>query len=73
MSLGGSRSNSINKAVSAAIEDNVIVLASGGNDGFDSCNKSPASVETAITISATDEHDEKPHYANYGRCVNLFA
>ena len=73
MSLGGNRSNSINRAVEAAIADGVIFVVSGGNDGFNACNKSPASVTEAITVSATDEDDSKPYYANFGDCVDIFA
>lgn len=73
MSLGGSRSSSINRAVEAAIADGVVFVVSAGNDGFNACNKSPASVTEAITVSATDEEDEKPYYANFGDCVNVFA
>jgi subtilisin family serine protease len=73
MSLGGSRSSSINNAVAAAINVGVVVVTSAGNDGFDACNKSPASVETAITVGAIDSKDSRATYSNYGSCVDVFA
>ena len=73
MSLGGSKSNSINTAVAAAITIGVVVITSAGNDGFDACNKSPASVETAITVAAIGNDDSRASFSNYGSCVDIFA
>jgi subtilisin family serine protease len=73
MSLGGSKSNSINTAVYGAIATGVVVITSAGNDGFDACNKSPASVETAITVAATGKDDYRASYSNFGSCVDVFA
>lgn len=73
MSLGGSKSNSINTAVAAAISIGVVVVASAGNDGFDACNKSPASVSTAITVASIDNDDSRSSFSNYGSCVDIFA
>jgi subtilisin family serine protease len=39
----------------------------------DACSTSPADVPTAITVSATDNTDTKPVWANTGTCVDLFA
>jgi subtilisin family serine protease len=72
MSLGGSKSNSINSAVAAAISIGVVVVTSAGNDGFSACNKSPASVETAITVAATKKNDYRASYSNFGSCVDIF-
>ena len=73
MSLGGSKSSSINSAVSAAIDVGVVVVSSAGNDSFDACNKSPASVSNAITVAAVDDDDSRAYYSNYGSCVDIFS
>ena len=73
MSLGGSKSNSINSAVASAISIGVVVVTSAGNDGFDACNKSPASVNTAITVAATENNDSRASFSNFGSCVDIFA
>jgi serine protease len=73
MSLGGSKSSSINSAVASAISIGLVVVTSAGNDGFDACNKSPASVGTAITVAATDNDDSRSSFSNYGSCVDIFA
>lgn len=73
MSLGGSKSNTINNAVSGAISTGVVVVSSAGNDSGDACMKSPASVEAAITVAATGTDDRRGTYSNSGSCVDIFA
>jgi subtilisin family serine protease len=73
MSLGGPRSTTINRAVAAAVALNVTVVASAGNEGFNACNKSPASSNSSITIAASGFDDTQEYYSNYGECVDLFA
>lgn len=73
MSLGGSKSTSINNAAAAAVANGVVVVTSAGNDSSYACNKSPASAESVITIAATNTDDSRGSYSNYGVCVDLFA
>ena len=73
MSLGGSKSNAINIAVSGAVAAGVVVVVSAGNDAADACLKSPASVAGAITVAATGIDDTRGAYSNFGSCVDLFA
>ena len=73
MSLGGGRSSTINDAVNEAVKVGVVVLASAGNDGYESCRKSPASASGSITVAATNYDDSRGSYSNYGSCVDLFA
>jgi subtilisin family serine protease len=73
MSLGGSKSSLINDAVASAINIGLVVVTSAGNDAFDACNKSPASVSTAITVASTENDDSRSSFSNYGSCVDIFA
>jgi subtilisin family serine protease len=81
MSLGSSlgTDSSIDAAVSGLISSGVSVAVAAGNgygNGLyaqDACSTSPADVPTAITVSATDNTDTKPVWANTGTCVDLFA
>jgi aqualysin 1 len=73
MSLGGSKSESLNSAVAAAISIGVVVVVAAGNEDADACFTSPASVETAITVAATEKDDYRADYSNYGSCVDIFA
>ena len=57
--------NSINAGVSYAI--------AAGNSGANACNYSPARVDAAMTVGATDSSDTRASWSNYGKCVDWFA
>ncbi|KAG5519104.1 hypothetical protein PMAC_002191 [Pneumocystis sp. 'macacae'] len=44
-----------------------------GNDNDDACNYSPASSKNAITVGAATILDNRAHFSNYGKCVDIFA
>ena len=73
LSLGGHKSWSVNSAVQGLINAGVTVVVAAGNSHKDACGFSPASVPTAITVSATDRYDHISSFANYGSCVDIFA
>ena len=81
MSLGSSlgTDSSIDAAVNGLINSGVTVAVAAGNgygNGLyaqNACSTSPADVPNAITVSATDNTDTKPVWANIGSCVDLFA
>ncbi len=78
MSLGGGTSSTLDDAVRNSIASGVQYAIAAGNGDFlgraqDACDTSPARVEEAMTISATDDTDTKASFANYGSCVDFFA
>ena len=78
MSLGGGASTALDDAVRKSIAAGVsyAIAAGNGNRGGrqdDACKYSPARVAEAMTISATNNTDTKPSWANYGNCVDWFA
>jgi oryzin len=73
MSLGGSYSAVVNQAVSQAIAQGLTFIVAAGNDGTDASTSSPASVQSAITVGATDNTDTRAFYSNYGQFVDIFA
>lgn len=78
LSLGGAPSSAIDAAVRALVHDGVVVTTAAGNGdgaghGIDACSTSPARTGIAITVSATDRSDTRAAWANYGRCVDVFA
>jgi subtilisin family serine protease len=78
LSLGGSPSAAVDAAVRALVRDGIVVTTAAGNGdasghGIDACATSPARTGIAITVSATDRHDVRPAWANWGRCVDVFA
>ncbi|MER6218663.1 S8 family serine peptidase [Streptomyces sp. NPDC001674] len=73
MSLGGSRSRSIDAAVVRTAAYGITVTVAAGNEGRDACAGSPSHVPQAITVAATDASDRHPSFSNYGPCVALSA
>jgi subtilisin family serine protease len=81
MSLGSQlgTDSAIDAAVRSMINDGITTSVAAGNgygNGLyaqNACNTSPADVTEALTVSATDNTDTKPIYANTGNCVDLFA
>jgi len=74
MSLGGrGRSRMQEAAVHRAVSAGITVVVAAGNERDDACNYSPAFVQRAITVGATDSGDMMASYSNYGSCVQIFA
>jgi len=73
MSLGGSYSQSLNDAVTAAIAKGVTFAVAAGNSNANACSYSPSSTPEAITVGATTEADARASYSNYGTCVDIMA
>jgi len=72
MSLGGSASEVMDRAVEAAIEQGLPVVAASGNSNANGCNFSPARVAT-LSVNAADDTDTRASFSNYGTCTHIFA
>lgn len=72
MSLGGSKDQATNNAVTASIAAGVTYALSAGNNGGDACLNSPASTPNAITVAASDITDHKASFSDTGSCVDIF-
>ncbi|GHI89588.1 S8 family serine peptidase [Streptomyces xanthophaeus] len=73
MSMGGTRSAALDKAVKRAVAAGITVTVAAGNDGRDACGGSPAAVPQALTVGATDASDRRALFSNHGPCVDLSA
>ncbi len=73
MSLGSSKSTTVNAAVAGAVSKGVSVVVAAGNNNANACNYSPASEPTAITVGATTSSDSRSSFSNYGSCLDVFA
>lgn len=62
---------SVNIALKNAKADGIFVAVSAGNEGGDSCGRSPADVYELVTVGATDVNDAK-HF-NGGNCIDIWA
>lgn len=74
MSLGTSKSDSLNTAIDRAFLDGITVVVAAGNSNMNACDVSPASnVASALTVGATTTTDARALYSNFGECLDLFA
>ncbi|XP_006824300.2 aqualysin-1-like [Saccoglossus kowalevskii] len=73
MSLGGGESLAMDSAVERMIAAGYTVSIAAGNDDALACNTSPARVEAALTVGATESNDQRAPYSNFGGCVDIFA
>ena len=73
MSLGGSKMQSINDAVTKAIAKGVVFVVAAGNSSDNACNYSPASTPEAITVAAADKNDTSASFTSFGSCVDTYA
>lgn len=81
LSLGGSRSPSMNNAAKAASKAGMIVVVAAGNSNADACNYSPAGAGGngrsngggVITVMSSDKNDRRSSFSSYGKCTDIIA
>jgi cerevisin len=74
MSLGGGYSAAINKVVEKLLSHGEIyVVVAAGNEDGDACEVSPASAKGVLTVMASDIHDNRAYFSNYGECANIYS
>lgn len=74
LSLGTSKSDSLNSAIDRAYADGITVVVAAGNSNVDACTTSPSSNKvSALTVGATTNTDARASYSNFGSCLDLFA
>ncbi len=74
LSLGSTKSDSLNSAIDRAFADGITVVVAAGNSNVDACTMSPASNKvSALTVGATTRTDARASYSNFGSCLDLFA
>lgn len=73
MSLGGGASTALDRAVKAAVLSGLVMAVAAGNSGRDACLLSPARVDVAITVAASDKFDKLASFSERGKCVDIIA
>lgn len=75
MSFGGSKSSSLNQAVTAAANTGLfgLIAVAAGNDGINVSEDSPSSAPGAFPVGATDNDDNMASWSNYGSTLGVFA
>lgn len=73
MSLSGAYHRTVNDIVEKLTSEGITVVTVAGNGKADSCSRSPASANSAITVGASSSVDGLYSSTNYGLCVDVFA
>ncbi|MCU0685806.1 MAG: S8 family serine peptidase [Polyangiaceae bacterium] len=73
MSLGGGAAQTLDDAVTAAVNAGIPFVVAAGNESTNACTRSPARTPLAITVGATDDNDIRASFSNFGPCVDIFA
>ena len=74
MSLSGSFYRTVNDVVDRlVVNESITVVTVAGNGKDDSCSRSPASSDNAITVAGSNSINGLYLSTNYGNCVDLFA
>ncbi|XP_030839626.1 uncharacterized protein LOC586117 [Strongylocentrotus purpuratus] len=66
-------SDTFAEAVHNAIDLDVVVLTSSGNDRRDACRLIPGNIPEVITVGNTQEDDSIRSSSNFGECVDILA
>jgi subtilisin family serine protease len=77
MSLGGGKSEALNRAATTATAMGMHVIVAAGNENMDASQASPASVggtlSPVVTVGSTNINDAISSFSNYGSVVDIFA
>jgi subtilisin family serine protease len=73
MSLGGSASVSLDKAIRNSVKAGIHYVVAAGNSNSSACLDSPARVGEALTVGASARNDRRASFSNFGSCVDVFA
>jgi subtilisin family serine protease len=73
MSLGGGADEALDTAVQNSIASGVTYAIAAGNSSADASGFSPARVQDAITVAASDINDAQADFSNFGSLVDLYA
>ncbi|KAJ1311909.1 hypothetical protein OPQ81_010369 [Rhizoctonia solani] len=73
LSLSGSRYTPVDMAVTNAISKGIHFTVAAGNLGIDAGGSSPAHVEAANTIGATDSNNARAWLSNFGSSIDVWA
>lgn len=70
----------VDNAITALMNEGVVVIAAAGNEASSACSNTPASTPGTISVgssandsSASPSVDRESYFSNYGLCVDIFS
>ena len=75
MSLGGGKSRAIDRAVEEVMskDENFYMVVAAGNENSDACDGSPSGSPYVLTVMASNKHDKRAYFSNWGKCADIYA
>ena len=73
MSLGGSKSPTIDAAAAKLTEAGIFLAVAAGNSGADACDGSPSGADGVLAVAASEQTDASASFTSYGKCVKVYA
>lgn len=74
LSVGfGEQVTEVDNAITALMNEGVLVAAAAGNSSRSACSSTPASTFGTISIGSSTLVDGESSFSNYGSCVDMFA
>eukprot|EP00834_Sanchytrium_tribonematis_P001396 NODE_34_length_36538_cov_0.612854.p4 type:complete len:639 gc:universal NODE_34_length_36538_cov_0.612854:24892-26808(+) len=67
------QSPSLEAAINAAFNKNILTIAASGNDNLDACSGTPSRLDTVVTVGAIDQNFARASFSNFGDCVKVVA
>ncbi|MGH7828339.1 MAG: S8 family peptidase [Candidatus Binatia bacterium] len=71
--LEEAKSRALQYTIDYAYKKGVLVVVASGNQGRDTATISPSGLERVITVAATDVHDKRMGFSNWGKYVRIAA
>lgn len=73
LSVGGSKSEVLDRAVAGAFSAGVVVTAAAGGSSSNACQYSPGGAPESLTVASSDDSDTFASNSNSGSCVKIVA
>jgi subtilisin family serine protease len=67
------KSKALQWAVDYAYKKGVLVVVAAGNQGRDTAANSPSGLDHVLTVAATDIHDKRMGFSNWGKYIKIAA
>jgi subtilisin family serine protease len=64
---------SVDNAITAIMNEGVVVIAAAGNEATSACSNTPASTLGTISVGSSTSTDTESNFSNYGLCVDIFS